>query len=284
MFDAETIEQVVRQVLAERLKSTRVSGDRLKELENIDLASVEARNKVLVDNPIDSEALRRMKTTTPARIAIGRSGPRLKTPTLLTLRADHAVARDAVMTDVDAALLDRLGLFSVQTLCRDRDEHLTRPDLGRQFAPETMAEVRSRCIASPRVQIFAADGLSSTAINANLENFLSALADGLDRHGISEGTRFFVKFGRVPAMDVVGTMLDAEVVCVLIGERPGLGNAKSMSAYICYRPEPGMPEARRTVISNIHEGGMPAVEAGAYIADVIRKMLETKTSGVELRL
>lgn len=291
MLDAATVERIVREVLAERLgrgmpgaaPSLPVSpapvGDELP-----DIATKEARGEILVRNPFDPAALRRMKNSTPARIGIGRSGARLNTRTLLLLRADHADARDAVLTDVDTELLDRLGLFTVQTLCSSRDEHLTRPDLGRQFAPETLQELRSRCKGAPQVQVYASDGLSSTAVNDNLENFLPSLGDGLKRRGIEEGTRFFVRFGRVPSMDVIGPTLGAEVVCLLIGERPGLGNASSMSAYLCYRPEGGMPEARRTVISNIHAGGIPAVEAGAYTAEVIQKILESRKSGVDLKL
>ena len=64
---------------------------------------------------------------------------------------------------------------------------------------------------------------------------------------------------------------------------PGLVTAESMSAYIAYKPTVGMPEARRTVISNIHKGGTPAVEAGAYIAEIIKKMLDKKKSGIDLK-
>ena len=78
--------------------------------------------------------------------------------------------------------------------------------------------------------------------------------------------------------------MEAEVTCVLIGERPGLVTAESMSAYIAYKAVVGMPEARRTVVSNIHRGGTPAVEAGAHIAEIIKLMLDKKASGLELKL
>lgn len=284
-IDAKMIEEVVRQVLAERLGGARPPAATANADAPLrDIASPEARRELLVANPRDAEAYRRMRGSTPARLGIGRSGPRYNTRSLLLLLADHAGARDSVMADVDPELLDRLGLFTVQSKCHDRDEHLTRPDLGRDFSEETLAELRKRCARSPRVQVYASDGLSSSAVNANLANFLPALADGLRRHGIQEGTRFFVRFGRVPSMDVIGPALDAEAVCLLIGERPGLGCAESMSAYLCHRPEAGMPEARRTVISNIHAGGIPAVEAGAYTADVLKKILDSGKSGVDLKL
>ena len=70
---------------------------------------------------------------------------------------------------------------------------------------------------------------------------------------------------------------------MLIGERPGLVTAESMSAYLAYKPTVGMPEARRTVISNIHKGGTPAVEAGAYIAEIIKNIIDKKKSGIDLK-
>lgn len=88
----------------------------------------------------------------------------------------------------------------------------------------------------------------------------------------------------VPAMDAVSECLGAEVTCVLLGERPGLATANSMSAYISYKASVGMPEARRTVVSNIHSGGIPAVEAGAHIAGLLKTILERKQSGVDLQL
>lgn len=83
-------------------------------------------------------------------------------------------------------------------------------------------------------------------------------------------------------MDVIGELTGADVVCLLVGERPGLVTAESMSAYIAYKPTVDMPEARRTVISNIHEGGTPPVEAGAHIAELIKKMIDKKASGLDL--
>lgn len=84
-------------------------------------------------------------------------------------------------------------------------------------------------------------------------------------------------------MDVIGEETNADVVCLLVGERPGLVTAESMSAYIAYKPTVDMPEARRTVISNIHRGGTPPVEAGAHIAEVIKTMLDKKASGIDLK-
>lgn len=272
MIDSKIIDLIVDAVLAE-----------LGEKKSTDITSDEARREIFVREPFDRDAIARMKTRTNARIGVGRSGARLNTRTLLTLRADHAAARDAVFMDVPKETLDALGMFSVESRCADKDEFLTRPDLGRQLSDDAVRTLRERCAMNPDVQIFAADGLSSTAVAANLPNLLPVLTDGLKAKGLSTGTLFFVRNGRVGIMERVGELLGAKVVCVLLGERPGLATAESMSAYIAYNPRVGMDESRRSVVSNIHRGGIPAVEAGAYLADLIKTIYDAKASGVGLR-
>lgn len=248
-----------------------------------DITSKEARSTPLLDHIEDPEAMQRMIRSTTARIGVGSAGPRLKTKTLLALRADHAKARDAVMLDVDQKVIDGLGLFTVQTLCSEKNEYLTRPDLGRKLCDQAIDQIKKNCEMNPDVQLIVADGLSSTAINANIENLLPMLIEGLKAKGLKVGTPFFVKYGRVAVEDHISEILGAKAVCIFVGERPGLGSAESMSAYISYNARVGMPEARRTVVSNIHKDGITAVEAGAYITDLIAKILEMKASGVELQ-
>nr|WP_200956811.1 ethanolamine ammonia-lyase subunit EutC [Caloramator mitchellensis] len=249
-----------------------------------DLTTIDIRKQVLVPNPENLEALLKLKSKTPARIGVWRSGPRYKTETLLRFRADHAVAMDAVFTDVSEELLQEMNLFSVKTMCRNKDEYLTRPDLGRKFDDDSIKMIKEKCKANPQVQIYVSDGLSSTAIEANVKDVLPAIIQGLKAYGIEVGTPFFVKYGRVPAMDVISEVTGADVTCVLIGERPGLATAESMSAYMAYKATVNMPEARRTVVSNIHRGGTPPVEAGAHIAEIIKLMIEKKASGIDLKL
>ena len=233
-------------------------------------------------NAQDPEALLRMKRKTNARIGVGKSGARLNTQTMLALRADHAQARDAVFVDVDPELLKDLDLFTVQTCCEDKNTYITRPDLGRTLSENAVKTLKEKCIMNPDVQIYAADGLSSTAISVNLPKILPVLMDALKQRGLKVGTPFYLRFGRVGSQEHVAETLGAKVVCVLIGERPGLATAESMSAYIAYNAYVGMPESKRTVVSNIHKDGTAAVEAGAYVADVIQQILEQKASGVEL--
>lgn len=237
-------------------------------------------DKLFVGGQTRAQKLRQMQQATSARIGVGKSGARLRTSTVLQLRVDHAAARDSVNKDVSQALLDKMDLFSVDTLCKNQDEYLTRPDLGRKLSEEALATIAKRCKKDVDVQIYAAGGLSSTAIEANLANILPAILDGLAERHLTVGTPFYARYARVPLMDPISELLHPKVICVLIGERPGLATAESMSAYIAYQATVGMPESRRTVVSNIHRGGIAAAEAGAYIAGLIERMIEQKASGV----
>jgi len=249
-----------------------------------DLADVDCATQLLVPDPVNRAAYLKLKSATPARLGIWRSGPRYLTAPWLRFRADHALAQDAVFRDVPEDYFKELGLFEVCSKCDDKDQFLTRPDLGRQLDGQNLALLKERCQAKPRVQLYIADGLSSTAVEVNAADTYLAIEQGLKGHGIELGTPFFLRFGRVRSMEAIAQVLQPEVTAVLIGERPGLATAESMSCYLGYRVTPDMPESQRTVISNIHRQGTPAVEAGAYIADVIKQMLEQQTSGLALKL
>lgn len=249
-----------------------------------DITAVSMQDYFDMDTCVNKEQYLKYKAKTPARLGIGRAGLRMKTEPLLRYRADHAVAMDAVFSDVSEDFLKEMNLKTYQTLCDNKDVFLTRPDLGRNFSEETLAEMKKDCENNPTVQVYVSDGLSSTAIESNIRDTLPAIINGLKSEGIKVGTPFFVKYGRVAAEDAVAANLNAEVTCVLIGERPGLATGESMSAYMIYKGYPGAPEAKRTVVSNIHKNGTPAAEAGAHIAGVIKKILDAKASGVDLKL
>lgn len=254
-------------------------GDGVEDVSMLDL-----RKLYLVENPQNPEAFRRLKAKTPARLGSGRAGPRYKTLTMLRFRADHAAAQDAVFSQVPEDFGEKNGMVSVQTRCHDKDEYLTRPDLGRVFDEENQAKIRQAVPQKPRVQIVVGDGLSSAAILANALDCMAAIRDGLKARGIETGKAIFVRYCRVGAGDAIGDVTGCELVCVLVGERPGLVTDKSMSAYITYQPHKGVSESSRTVVSNIHAQGTPAVEAGAHIAELIETILKRKVSGVGLHL
>lgn len=249
-----------------------------------DVTEVDIRKQYLVENPVNKEAYYDLKQYAPCRLGIGKAGARYKTDPVLQFRAAHSAAQDAVFSDVDQEFIDNMGIFSVQTQCDNKDIYLTRPDLGRKLTAEGAKVVSEKCKKNVKVQIYISDGLSSAAVAANVGDVFPAIMQGLKSYGIETGTPFFVKYGRVGVMDEISEITNADVTCVLIGERPGLITAESMSAYIAYKATVGMPEARRTVVSNIHRSGTIPAEAGAHIADVIKKILDNKASGTDLKL
>jgi ethanolamine ammonia-lyase small subunit len=215
---------------------------------------------------------------------MGRAGARPLTKELLDFRMDHAEAVDAVYSEVRQETLDVAGLFTVETEAADKTEYLQYPAKGRLLNGEGQSLIRKTCVARPQVQIVVSDGLSAKAVDAQLPDVLPALRDSLAANGLTEGTAFFVKQGRVGVMDDIGRILAPEVLVLLIGERPGLAASSSLSAYMCYRPQPGRRDSDRNVISNIHRSGTPPVEAGAHIGSILRKMVNQQRSGVQLEL
>lgn len=296
----DTIRQIVEQVLSQNMESIKINQEPVKTglpkaegdstpvvagdeaLE--DITSVKMQEYLKVPNPVDKEFYQVMKASTPAQIGVWRAGSRPLTDTLVRFRAAHATAQDAVLNNVSEEFIREFNLVGLQSACRDKDEFLTRPDLGRKLCPKSKEKLQQMGKAGAQVQIIIADGLSSTAVEANVPDLLPAFLQGLKQANTSTGTPLFVKYGRVAIMDAIGEVLKPEVAVVLIGERPGLANAESLSAYLAYNPREGMIESERTVVSNIHQGGTPAVEAGAYLVDIVKQILEQKCSGIKLNL
>lgn len=247
-----------------------------------DWSKTDLRKQYLVENPENGAAFLALKAKTPARIGVGRAGPRYKTQTMLRFRADHAAAQDSVFSQVPEQFAEQNGYLPLKTRCKDKDEYLTRPDLGRRF-DEPMQEKIKQAAAGQRVLLVVGDGLSSRAIEANAADCMDAIRQGLKGQGIEPGQTLYVQYCRVGASDHIGELTGCELVCMLVGERPGLVTDESMSAYLTYQPRLGIPESKRTVVSNIHRQGTPAVEAGAHIAELIGKILAQKASGIDLR-
>lgn len=245
----------------------------------------EARHRIGVRNPANATALANLASSTGARLAVGRAGPRPPTWSTLLFGADHAVTQDAIFGDVPEELLERFGLFTVQTQVQNQDEYLLRPDLGRRLSEEGRATVAQRCASKPQVQIVVGDGLSAAAVTNNLPEIYPVLEQGLSSAGLRLGTPFFVRFCRVGLMNDVNDIVQADVVVLLIGERPGLGVADALSAYSGWRPTAGKTDAHRDVICMITaHGGTNPLEAGAFVVEHVKNVIAAQASGVELRL
>lgn len=235
------------------------------------------------------ELVRKIRARTPARILVGRAGPAYRTETQLQLREDHAAARDAVRAELDvkvafgAEFVERWKLFEARTRASSKNEYLQHPSLGRAFSDASRAEIAQRCAADRDLQIAIGDGLSVPAIGAQVPQLLPLLVAGAQARGWTVGQTFVIHHCRVGILNEIGELLRPRIVLLLIGERPGLATAESLSAYMAYQPERTHSDANRNLISNIHRRGLSAEEAAARIVTLCAQMMRLRVSGVTLK-
>ena len=277
---AEIVRAVMRELekapAASTVTETSVPG------ELPDLGGEDARLWVGVNEPKSVDVLTELRRSTRARVCAGRTGPRPRTQSLLRFLADHSRSKETVLSEIPPEWVQRAGLLEVQTEITEKGQYLTRPDLGRVLSAKGLEIVKTQCIKAPDVQLLISDGLSTEATTANFDDIVPPLIRGLESLQLKAGTPLFVRFGRVKVEDQNGELLQAKVVILLIGERPGLGQSESLSCYMVYKPTSQTVEAERTCISNIHRGGTPPVEAAAVIAELAAHMLKEQASGIAL--
>jgi ethanolamine ammonia-lyase small subunit len=236
-----------------------------------------------------SEIAEKVRVRTPARLLAGRSGAAYRTNTQLELRQAHAAARDAVraelglFTNPDNEFIRKWNLFEVCSRAANKDEYLLRPDLGRQLNEASRAEVNRRCIKGRDLQIVIGDGLSVTAVAMQVPRLLQQLYDGAITRGWSVGNTFVIRYCRVGILNEIGELLSPKVAVLLIGERPGLATAESLSAYMAYQPKGSDTDANRNLISNIHARGVSTEQAVQRILNLARSMTNARKSGFQLR-
>jgi ethanolamine ammonia-lyase small subunit len=236
-----------------------------------------------------SEIVKKVRAQTPARLLAGRSGAAYRTNTQLELREAHAAARDAVRAELD--LFTNLGddfvhkwnLFEACSQATSKDEYLLRPDLGRHLTDQSRAEVTKRCTTGHDLQIVIGDGLSVTAVALQIPRLLPLLYEGAKTRGCSVGETFVIRHCRVGILNEIGELLEPRVAILLIGERPGLATAESLSAYMAYRPKSSDTDANRNLISNIHARGVSTEQAAQRILNLAASMMKTQKSGFQLR-
>lgn len=230
----------------------------------------------------------KIRAQTPARLLTGRSGEAYRTGTQIDLRDAHAAARDAVRaefslsTHLPPSLVRDWRLFEVHSQASNKEEYLLRPHLGRCLNEDAREQILRACPKAADFQIVIGDGLSVTAVGRQVPQLLPALREGARLQGWTLGAIFAVCHCRVGILNEIGELLNPKVVVLLIGERPGLATAESLSAYMAYRPKNGDTDANRNVISNIHARGLLAAEATKRIFELADTMMKSGTSGVLL--
>jgi ethanolamine ammonia-lyase small subunit len=284
MIDRSRIEAMVRDALARKASAGGSSsrGTTTAEVESGGALLLTPDRGVNIGEPYDPRVMPSILSATPARVAVGRAGTRYRTNTMLRFRADHAAAKDAVLSDVDPELLRRLGLFEITSRAPDKATFLQRPDLGRALSDEAREELGKRIGKAPRLVVIYGDGLSAAALNQHLPEFHAALIAALAARGLAHPPAFFVRRSRVKIMDEIARLTGAEAALFVCGERPGLGFADSLSAYFIYQPAAGATDADREVISNINPRGRPPAEAARDVAAALERVLAAKKSGVML--
>jgi len=235
------------------------------------------------------EIVQKIRAQTPARLLAGRSGAGYRTSTQMELREAHAAARDAVRRELDltrdlgSELIKQWNLFEVGTRAITKEEYLLRPDLGRQFSDESREKITEHCPTGADLQIAIGDGLSVTAVSAQVPGLLELLHQGARARDWIVGQAFVIRHCRVGILNEIGDLLAPRVAILLIGERPGLATAESLSSYMAYRPNASDTDANRNLISNIHSRGVGPERAAQRILDLAASMLKTQMSGFQLR-
>jgi len=247
--------------------------------------------RIFCESDIDFQ---RLVEATPATYGFDNAGPRPANGISRTLRANLAVAREAIYVDLRPAEISSIPLRELLTGAPDKLAHLQDPELGARLNEEVLRRLTPEY---NDVQIVISDGLSAEAIHHNIPDLLPVLMDGLNSRQLRIGQPILVPYGRVKLAESVGEALQPQLIIVLIGERPG-GDAlasRSMSAYLGYRlPDEhtrsvaarfsGNADIRYeyTVIFNIYSGGLPSIEGGSVIAEKAFTILKHRAAGNRL--
>jgi len=227
---------------------------------------------------------------TAARIALGRAGNSLPTAAVLRFDVAHALARDAVhqALDVDglAARWREIGgtdAIAVHSRASDRHIYLQRPDLGRCLDERSagMLVLQRLPGEAPDLAIVIADGLSATAVHENALPLLNVLLPLLD--GLRIAPPVIACQGRVALGDEIGVLLQASLVLVLLGERPGLSSPDSLGAYLTFAPKIGRLDAERNCLSNIRPAGLTPAAASVKLAWLICAAMDRQLTGIGLK-
>jgi ethanolamine ammonia-lyase small subunit len=231
-----------------------------------------------------------LRSLTPARVALGRSGASLPTKPLLDFTLAHARARDAVHAAFDAPRLAAgvralgLGATEVSSRAADRSDYLRRPDLGRQLDAGSATALADGATAPCQLAIVIGDGLSAAAVHVHAVALLKSLLPLLgEDEAVAIGRVVVASGARVALGDEIGAILGARMVVMLIGERPGLSAPDSLGAYLTFAPKPGLTDAERNCVSNIHKAGLSHDEAALKIAWLVREGLAREATGVALK-
>jgi len=230
----------------------------------------------------------RLRSLTPARVGLERTGDAVSTREWLDFKLAHSEARDAVHTELQVGPLMQslhemqLECVALATMAQDRASYLRRPDWGRKLSAESVELVRENT-KSADLAIVIADGLSALAVERNAMPLINALVPKFSEMNLSIAPVAVVTQGRVAVGDEIGAVLEAKMSITLIGERPGLSAPDSLGVYLTWNPRVGCTDAERNCISNIRAEGLGHAEAAARIAWYVAAAFKLGMTGVVLK-
>lgn len=240
-------------------------------------------------SPTTPDPWQELRRFTRARIALGRAGCSLPTAEVLDFGMAHAMARDAVHLALDinsfSAQLQQAGYdpLPVHSEAHDRSTYLLRPDLGRRLDAASAAVLQA-CRPSRPIDLLlvVADGLSSLAVSRHALLLLQEISL---RYPASwqTGPIVIASQARVALSDAIGQALDARMVAMLIGERPGLTSPDSLGIYLTYAPRTGRTDAERNCISNVRPEGLSYADAARKLIWLASEASRLQLTGVGLK-
>lgn len=277
----EELRALVREVVTGVLKPTPQPAAQAPAADEPPIWSRGPRHRPLPP-PRNPEALEHLVSTTPSRIATGRTGTRYLTSSYLGLRADHAIALDAVESEVPEGWAEQQGWLSLRTRAKDHGEFLLHPELGRALDEASRARCEKEATAGVDVQLIAGDGLSAHALLLNGPPLMTALRRHLEAARFSVGRPLFVRFARIGVQDDIGVLTRARATLILVGERPGLGTGDSLSIYTAFAPRLGQDNSEKDCISNVRELGFAPERAALRCTELLKRTFAAGGGGVKL--
>jgi ethanolamine ammonia-lyase small subunit len=279
-IDRKVLEELVREVVKETLTVEEI-GTRTPPAEPACEDVCEPRH-AKPQRPVDPFEAKRVVDATPARVVQGRTGTRYLTSTYVQLRAEHAIALDAVHSSVPEGWAAQHGCLELRTRCKDHAEFLLFPDHGRRLDDASKEKLSKEGTRGADVQVIAGDGLAALALLRQGPTLLPALDAALKAQGFTTGKPVFVRHARIGVQDEIGVMLGAKSTVILVGERPGLGTGDSLSIYTAFKPRLNQDNAEKNCISNIRGLGIPLAQAAVECARLMRRTFDAGGGGIHL--
>lgn len=285
--DASALEVLVKQAVAEALAKAGVAAPKTDaKPEAAEAPCCDGDNckpRVVKAPPVrDPDALKALVASTPARINQGRTGTRYLTKVYVGIRAEHAIALDAVHSEVPEAVATKLGALALRTQAKDKEDYLLFPDHGRRLDAASVTLLEKEATKNVDVQLICGDGLSAWALERQGEVLVPALVKEIQAQGLTVGRPLFVRYARIGVQDEIGVRTNAKSTVILVGERPGLGTGDSLSLYTAYKPRLGQDNAEKNCISNVRPLGLPPAQAARRCAELLRKTFDAGGGGVRL--